>query len=167
MTKGSLCSRFPDFHISLKCLNDYSSHYFSYILDEFMVSLRAFSVLIVLVCVSFGCSKTEEGASLFDVTGEVFVDGKRLENGSITLEPADGRGGVYGEQIQNGRFELKAEAGKKKVSIFASRPSEELGPDGEPMDEQYLPKQYNTKTTLTLNVNAEGENVSEFKLKVD
>ncbi len=131
--------------------------------------LRICLVLIGVACLSSGCSNSDnkDAPVLYDVTGEVFVNGKPLTNGSITLEPADGKGGVYGEQIQAGHFLIKASAGEKRVSITASRPSNELGPDGKPMDEQFIPAQYNAKTKLTTKVSPNQKNVFEFKIEMD
>ncbi len=131
--------------------------------------LRICLVLIGVACLSSGCSNSDnlDAPVLYDVTGEVFVNGEPLTNGAITLEPADGKGGVYGEQIQSGQFLIKASAGEKRVSITASRPSNELGPDGKPMDEQFLPAEYNAKTKLTAAVSPNEKNVLEFKIEMD
>lgn len=131
--------------------------------------LRICLVLIGVACISLGCSNSDnlDAPVLYDVTGEVFVNGEPLTNGAITLEPVDGKGGVYGEQIQDGQFMIKASAGEKRVSITASRPSNELGPDGKPMDEQFLPAEYNAKTKLTAAVSPNEKNVLEFKIELD
>lgn len=129
--------------------------------------LRVCVALIGLAYLSSGCSNSDNQNApvLYDVTGAVFVNGEPLTNGAITLEPADGKGGVYGEQIQDGQFLIKASAGEKRVSITASRPSNELGPDGKPMDEQFLPAEYNAKTKLTAAVSPSEKNVLEFKIE--
>lgn len=131
--------------------------------------LRIYLVFIGVACLLLGCSNSENqnGPVLYDVTGEVFVNGKLLANGAITLEPADGKGGVYGEQIQAGHFLVKASAGEKRVSITASRPSDELGPDGKPMDEQFIPARYNAKTKLSAEVSPNEKNIFEFKIDAD
>jgi len=128
-----------------------------------MKYFQACSVLIVLACISLGCSDSDAPA-LYDVAGEVVVDGEPLADGAITLEPADGKGGVYGERIQAGTFALKASAGEKRVSITAARPSDDIGPDGKPMSEQYIPARYNAKTELTARVEVDGENRFMFEL---
>tara|TARA_R110002095_G_scaffold198174_1_gene177596 strand:+ start:765 stop:1133 length:369 start_codon:yes stop_codon:yes gene_type:complete len=121
----------------------------------------------MLLCISSGCSRTEVPASLYDAAGEVFVNEKPLESGTITFEPADGKGSVYSGQIQAGHFSVKTSAGQKRVSLTASRPSKNLGPDGKPMSEQYLPARYNAKTKLTAEVSPDGANAFEFKIKVE
>lgn len=134
-----------------------------------MNCVRSWPLFAVLVSISLGCLNTEDQSRpiLYDVTGEVFVNEKLLTNGAITLDPADGKGGVYSAQIQAGKFSMKASAGKKRVSVIASRPSDKLGPDGKPMPKQYLPPRFNAKTKLTAEVNPTNKNFFEFKLEVD
>jgi len=131
--------------------------------------MRTSSVFLILLSLSCGCSNADGSGqpALYEVTGEVLVNGDPVDEGAITLDPADGKGGVYSAQIQSGKFSLKASAGSKRVSITASRPSEDLGPDGKPMPRQYLPPRYNAKTKLTAEVSATGENFLEFKLDGD
>lgn len=132
-----------------------------------MDCLRICLVLIGLACLSSGCSDSgnQDEPVLYDITGEVLVNGEPLAAGAIMLEPADGKGGVYGGQIQAGHFLIKASAGEKRVSITASRPSDQLGPDGKPMDEQFLPAEYNAKTKLTAKVSPDEQNVLDFKIE--
>ncbi|QDV68830.1 hypothetical protein Poly24_25430 [Rosistilla carotiformis] len=131
-----------------------------------MMCLPRHALWLLAVSVFVGCSNSGSGPALYEVSGEVVVDGQPLENGSITFEPVDGKGGVYGDQIQNGRYTVQVASGEKRVSILASRPSKALGPDGNPMSEQYIPASYNTKSQLTASVVADAQNEVDFTLDV-
>ena len=134
-----------------------------------MGCLRNGSSFLMLMCISLGCSNADDAGKLrlYEVTGDVFVNGEPVDNGAITLDPVDGKGGVYSSQIQSGKYSMQASAGKKRVSITATRPSDKLGPDGKPMPKQYLPPRFNAKTKLAAEVKSSGKNFFEFKLEVD
>lgn len=134
-----------------------------------MGCLRNGSIFLMLTCISLGCLNADDKrrSLLYEVTGEVFVNGELVDNGAITLDPIDGKGGVYSSQIQAGKYSMQASAGKKRVSITASRPSDKLGPDGKPMSKQYLPPRFNAKTKLAAEIKSSGKNFFEFKLEVD
>ncbi|MCA9070876.1 MAG: hypothetical protein KDA84_18230, partial [Planctomycetaceae bacterium] len=74
--------------------------------------------------------------------------------------------------IVDGKYELETEAGAMKVEITASRPvpgKMEPGPSPDepavPVMEMYIPRKYNSQTTLTATVDPEGENtIPTFEL---
>ena len=76
-------------------------------------------VLVALVAFS-GCS---DGKVV--VRGMVTVDGQPIEEGSISLEPADGQGPTTGGLIKEGKYELIGNAavtpGDKIVRIVGLR----------------------------------------------
>lgn len=88
----------------------------------------------------------------YPVTGTVMVDGEPLNEGAITFDPADGKGGVYGGSIRSGRYDVKVSAGPKKVSIHGMKHLGAIGPDGKPMASQFLPQKYTDGMALTATV---------------
>jgi len=61
---------------------------------------------------------------------------------------------------------MKAVEGKNKVQVTASKiqPGGARGAGGEPVAEDYIPENYNTKTTLDATVTASGPNQFDYKL---
>ena len=111
-----------------------------------------------------GCGPSTEPT--YPVSGKVFFDAQPLPEGDILFVPVSGSYGPEPGKIQQGRFEFRARAGRKRVEIRASRiiPGGAKGAMGEPVAEDYLPECYNNETTLTREVTADGENQFEFKL---
>jgi hypothetical protein len=98
------------------------------------------------------------------VTGVVTLDGKPIAtNGEIMFTFQDGAPPGYAK-IQNGTFELKTRAGKQRVEVFAFRPGKPTPEDPHPMPENYIPRRYNTSSTLTADVAPDGPNRYEFHL---
>lgn len=99
-----------------------------------------------------GCSRRGAMPATYPVTGTVMVDGEPLNEGAITFDPADGKGGVYGGSIRSGRYDVKVSAGPKKVSIHGMKHLGAIGPDGKPMASQFLPQKYTDGMALTATV---------------
>ncbi len=109
--------------------------------------------------------------------GTVTFDGKPVDHGVISLDPADGRGPNTGGAIADGSFDLSGEAralpGQKIVRIRAFRPSGrkiESGPPAPPgtlVDEieAYIPAHYNDHSTLTKEIVAGKVNEVNFDLQ--
>jgi hypothetical protein len=120
-----------------------------------------FTVFLVgsLLSASLGC-----GDGKVRVRGTVSYDGKPVDRGVITFDPADGKGSNTGGEIADGHFDISAgaaaEPGKKIVRIRAFRASGrkiESGPPAPPgtlVDEieAYIPAYYNDKSTLTADI---------------
>jgi hypothetical protein len=90
-------------------------------------------------------------------------NGAPVESGFITFIPLDGTAAEAGE-IRDGQFEFEARPGNSRVEIQANK---ELGFNrsmNQPNIVQYLPPEFNTKSTLTKVVSPEGENVFDFEL---
>jgi hypothetical protein len=109
------------------------------------------------------------------IEGAVTFDGKPVEQGSITFEPASGTGPSAGGTIQNGRYAVDAEGvtpGEMIVRISAVRSTGkkiEAGPPEPPgtmVDEvrPYIPAAYNEQSTLKAEVKA-GKVTQDFALK--
>jgi hypothetical protein len=127
----------------------------------------------VLVCLStLGCGGgAPDGPELFPVTGTVTFDGEPINEGSILFRADGGTGKGYAGEIKDGSYTLETVTGEMKVEITASRAvpgkfGEAASPDEEPppLMEMYIPAQYNTKSTLTAEVKADGDNTIPFEL---
>ena len=110
-----------------------------------------------------GCS---DGPRTYRVSGAVTLDGQPVPAGNILLIPAGGSQGPEPGVIQDGRYELKATAGLKRVEISAAkiRPGGARGAGGEPVPEEYIPERYNMQSDLTAEVTADGKNAFDFEL---
>lgn len=117
-----------------------------------------------LLCVT-GCGGSSDAPTTVKVEGTVTFDGEPLSEGSIVFDPADGKGGSSAGGIENGKFMFDSQLGQKKVLISASRDTGKKDQYDEPITESYIPAQYNSQTTLTADVKADGENKYTFELK--
>jgi hypothetical protein len=113
-----------------------------------------------------GCSDKEPKPVA--VSGAVNLDSKPLESGTVTLF---GDAGAVPESfpVKGGKFEGKAKPGKKRVEIraFRSDKTPKMG-DMEiegASGENYLPERFNTRSTLTAEVSADGINPSKFEVQ--
>jgi hypothetical protein len=124
-----------------------------------LVVLAGLAMIVVLV----GCSSEPP---TYRVTGTVMLDGKSVPEGDIHFRSTDGRWGAEVGKIQDGRYELMAKAGPKRVEISASRiiPGGARGGAGEPVPEEYVPEEYNVQSKLQAEVKAGGANVFDFNL---
>ena len=119
------------------------------------------ATLAALLCAFIGCSA---GDGKIPVSGVVTFDGAPMPDGYVTFTPAEG-GTPEAAPIAAGKFELGVKPGAHRVEIEASRFVGEKNPImGLQPREQYVPARYNSETTLTSEVNADGENVFSFDL---
>lgn len=113
-----------------------------------------------------GCGPS--GPKTYPVSGTVTFDGQPLPTGFISFTPVEGDIAPDAGKVTDGKFEFRAQAGKKRVEINANRQAVGAKIDpamGAVPSEQYLPAEYNTKTVLTAEVKPDGENRFEFPLK--
>jgi hypothetical protein len=99
-----------------------------------------------------GCSSEPPSCR---VTGAVTLDGKPVPDGDIHFRASDGRWGAEVGKIQDGKYQLMAKAGARRVEISASR----IIPGGEP-----VPEEYNAQSKLLAEGTAGGANVFDFNL---
>jgi len=130
--------------------------------------------IVVIFALAFlaGC-----GSDRCPVGGEVSFDGKPVEKGSIAFEPVDGQGPTSGGTIADGKYCLVGSAaplpGKKTVRITGVRKTGRKiaaglpSPPGTMIDEieRYIPKIYNTNSTLTCDVSRDDSKTIDFNLK--
>ena len=110
-----------------------------------------------------GCS---QGPKLYPVSGTVTYEGAPVADGDLLFLPADTTIAPEPATIKDGKYTLKAREGKKRVEIRASKilPGGAKGAGGEPVPEEYLPRKYNSDSTLTAEVKASGDNKIDFPL---
>lgn len=133
-----------------------------------------FGALSCLLVLYVGCA-AENPDGRVPVSGTVTWNGEAIQTGYIVFVSTSG-GKSSGGEIADGSFELPGKKGVPqghyKVKITANRPSGKKIPDSDFPDkmvddiEQYIPKRYNAKTNLTLDVDGPIEPlVYELKTK--
>ena len=135
-------------------------------------SLLIFCALLTVNLIAAGCGGgASEGPAVYPVSGTVTLNGEPVQEGAMVFMDPDGQSKSFGARIENGEFSTEMTPGKKKVEITATRESKTKmspGPSGGPpvpAIEQYIPAEYNEKTTLEADVSADGGNEIKFELK--
>lgn len=116
------------------------------------------------------------GEKRVPICGDITLDGKPVPSGAIALEPFDGKGPTTGGKITDGKYELVGASaplpGKKRIRITGVRKTgrkvqADFAPPGTMIDEIecFVPKIYDTQSTLTCNVSFDGTNRIDFTLK--
>jgi hypothetical protein len=125
---------------------------------------RVSAVLLVLSTIAAGCSHE---ARRYPLSGRVTLDGEAVTSGDILLVPVAGDRGPDAGTIKDGKYDLLATEGKKRVEISASkiRPGGARGAGGEPVAEEYIPARYNVESKLTAEVQPRKENRFDFSLQ--
>ena len=124
--------------------------------------LGALACATIWTCIGCGPSRPPT----YTVTGTVTFEGTPIEDGDILFEPLEnsalrGEGG----KIKAGAFTVKANPGKNKISIRASkRNPDKKGPMGEPIPEDYIPEHYNDASILSESIAPNNENRLDFAL---
>ena len=129
---------------------------------------------MALLLLALGCGKG--GPNQSAISGEVKLDGRPLEQGSIVFTPVDGtKGIVTGGRIENGRYRLTGKAGptigRNRVEIHAvrktGRPATKTGNPLEQGDDEYeeaVAPRFNAESTLKFEVKP-GENTADFTVE--
>jgi hypothetical protein len=127
-----------------------------------------FWVLSCSMLLALGCSSGPTGPAEYPVSGTVTLDGKPIETGRILFRKVGDGEHAYRGEITNGNYSFTSEPGKVKVEITASRPVpgkfDTSNGTPEPMGEMYIPKKYNSQTTLEAEVKSSGDNALPFEL---
>ena len=139
------------------------------------------NIVLVVLCLPVpllvGCGR---GNSLDRqaVSGQVTLDSKPLDRGSIQFCPELAQGGIFaGTLIVDGKYDVPGDKGlppgKYKVRISAAQPDTPptspksqsgFATSSPPPLRERLPAHYNANTTLTVEVKAGGGNVFDFAL---
>jgi hypothetical protein len=142
-----------------------------------MRTLRSALILVGLT-IAIGCEGgSQDGRQ--QVTGTVSYGGQPVDEGKIVFEPEAPGAPLATGQIKGGKYEIEPQFGpevgpyrvriegyrKKKVANMPPHPY--AGDSQEPgvVTEQFLPVDYNVRTTLFVDIADEGENVHNFDLQ--
>jgi hypothetical protein len=126
------------------------------------------AVIALLAVGANGCGRS--GPERFAVGGQVTLDGAPLPDGEIVFRPDPSTSGpTAAGRIENGAYFIPVErgpvAGKYSVSITAERPTgrrvraDILGEATAEQTEQYLPPQYNERTTLEATIDQDRDDL--------
>ena len=137
-------------------------------------SARVLPRILAAIVVAAICPGCSDGR--YPVQGAVTFNGEPVDEGTISFEPVDGNGPTTGGSIVAGKYELLENAaafpGKKTVRISAVRKTgrkvvNEFSASRAMIDEvqRYIPDIYNTNSTLSCEVTANGPNQIDFHLK--
>lgn len=138
-------------------------------------------ILPLLVCLGIvsGCGGSD-GLERLHVKGTVKVNGAPLKSGRISFLPTAGTSGpATGTLIESGQFEIPLAQGpvqgKHRIEIMAVRPTGKKIREGSGSEnpdalveevEQFIPRKYNQKSELTVELNDSNAQSVEFDLKV-
>ena len=125
----------------------------------------------VLLVASFavilsGCGGTTAtvGPKKTTVSGQVTLDKGPLPDGQIVFIDTTGEPPrTYGAAVRGGKYEAELTPGAKRVEISARLPAPTSTDPGANMKE-LLPARYNTKSTLTAEIPADGKRGLNFDL---
>jgi hypothetical protein len=131
-------------------------------------------LLVVMLLLAFGCGRGATNCG--SISGEVTLDGKPIEKGSILFMPSDGvKGTIAGGPILNGRYHIDAvkgpAVGLNRVEIRSMKKTgrripKGMGQTGEMIDEEMeaVAMQFNSASTLKAEIKS-GENTENFAVR--
>ncbi len=128
---------------------------------------RSGLALCICLCIA-GCG---DQSQMGEVSGQVLIDGKPAERGSVSFTPLSGGGPTAGSEIKDGKYSAMVFLGKNKVEIRVPRV---LGkqklydtPDSPVQDilEESLPAKFNDQTALEIDVQ-KGKNPKNWEVSV-
>lgn len=138
---------------------------------------RCCLVMFAAAAAFAGCGKA--GVERAEVRGEVTFDDEPVDDGTITLVPAEGTtSSGSGGFIKQGTYVIERAKGPTPgnylVQIVARRETGREIPAGPPAPpdakvkevKQYIPAKYNTQTTLRIEITP-GKNLHDFQLRTE
>ena len=138
---------------------------------EMLMEIRG--ILLLGLGLLLGCGHGSEIQRVI-VAGKVSYQGQPIADGSILFVPARGtKGPQAGAQIADGAYRVTAgggvPVGMHRVEIQAYRAATGTNRPAPLQDrqgkQQYLPEQYNYKSTLEATIDSTGEQTRDFDLK--
>jgi hypothetical protein len=132
-----------------------------------------FAFALTILVLAGGCSK--DHANRGAIQGEVKLDGRPIEEGSILFTPVDGtKGTVAGTQIEKGHYRIAGHNGPalgwNSVAISTLRKTgrmveKPMAPPGQMVEEyvEAVPTRFNSESTLKFEVKP-GENTADFEV---
>jgi hypothetical protein len=139
-----------------------------------MMNVRTLGRILCLAAVTagmVGCA--DRKPKRYAVSGEVRFQGKPLDQGGITFLGEDLALGSGWAAIKDGKYSIPAKegllAGRYKVSVASADPrSKAPDPDSPPgylpLPKDRIQPKYNSQTTLSADVRAEGPNTFNFEV---
>lgn len=136
-----------------------------------MHSRHYVALSLAFLLLAHGCGTSDTGHGT--ISGQVNLDGKPIEQGSILFTPIDGtKGVVAGGQIQNGQYRFAGvngpAIGVNRVEIQAMRKNgkmipKPMGAPGEMVEgsEQVAAARFNSNSTLKIEIKP-GDNTANF-----
>ena len=131
----------------------------------------AWSSLALLICSCLAaCGPGASGPRTYSVSGQVSFDQKPVSKGQIIFRPSDEQLHPVASNIEDGEYELRLPAGEYLVVVTASRevPGKfDTSNPGEktPIIEQYIPEEFNARSTLHVMIAQENSQTHNFDLK--
>ncbi|RCS54686.1 hypothetical protein DTL42_06040 [Bremerella cremea] len=112
---------------------------------------------LTLLTVGCGGPKSDK----LEMTGKVTLDGQPLQEGAITIEATDDKGGVDGGMITDGEYKVLTTPGDKLIKINATKVVGQKKtyntPDSPTEDvvKEIIPPKYNTRSDIKVTVTAD------------
>src|SRR5215212_4591121 len=117
---------------------------------------------LALALVVVGCK--ESGPLRHRLHGTVSLDGTPVTEGVLKLDSPDGSTSSEMGFIKDGAYEVRVAPGPRLVRISAERTIEgKTDKTGVPIKEQFIPRKYNTSTTLKVDIKS--DQVENFALQ--
>lgn len=112
-------------------------------------------LLVAVAAAATGCADDNKAT----VSGQVTLDGKPLEKGTVSFVPADGNSPSAVGRIEQGHYTAEVPPGPKKIEVLGfrviGREKHDPNDPSSPMidvTEQFLPDRYNKATELTCEI---------------
>jgi hypothetical protein len=120
-----------------------------------------------LVALATGCGGASgpKAPDQYPVSGTVTVDGQPLAEGSIVLDPEDGKSIPASGAVKDGAFSFKSPVGNKVVRINAQKLSDQKDEYGGQVSMETVAEQFNLRSTLKTTVNATENKDLKFEVK--
>jgi hypothetical protein len=131
---------------------------------KILQSIYAWPLLALLCATLTGCGGGKAEAPKFPVSGTVTLDGQPLADGMIYFKDI-AQGVADSAEIKNGQFSGKAEAGQRRVEIFAYQTqTSDMGGTVSETKFNVVPPRFNAQSTLTADVKSDGANTFKFEI---
>lgn len=121
----------------------------------------ALAALFLMLAALVGCGKSS-GPKTVPVSGTVTLDNHPLAEGTVYFKTV-ATGAIDALPVKDGKFDGSAEVGERRVEVTAykTKVQDLNGMKGE-IKESLVGPRFNTSSTLTASVKAEGPNTFKF-----
>ncbi|EAQ78493.1 hypothetical protein [Blastopirellula marina] len=134
------------------------------------VNLVVLGIVAAVAMTLTGCGEQLDSEGYFVVSGEATWNGDPINDGLVIFRTTENGRKNVAAAINDGKFEVKIQPGKKSVEITAMRevPGKfSVGASGEkvPATESFIPKQFNTETEIAVDIAFPDTQELKFELK--